>query len=124
MSTPATPQDVPPKPHRPRGKELTPEMRARICELRSIGWSYRKIQERHSIPLSTIVSTIKREHDRVGQKSKPRSGAPKIITQEERDRMAEKLKLDPNITWKELSKECENASVTTVRKLMSEFRRR
>jgi transposase len=99
-------------------------MRARICELRSIGWSYRKIQERHSIPLSTIVSTIKREHDRVGQKSKPRSGAPKAITQEERDRMAEKLKLDPNITWKDLSKECENASVTTVRKLMSEFRRR
>lgn len=89
------------------------------------GGPTKKIQEKHpTIPSSTIVSTCRREHDRVDQKSKPRSGPPKKITEEDRDRMAEILKLDPNITWKDLSKECEKAGVTTVRKLMSEVRRR
>lgn len=126
MSTPTPPTNGPSKPRGRRGKELSPEMRARICELRSIGWTYQKIQARHStIPLSTIVSTCRREHDRVDQKSKPRSGTPRKITEDERDRMVEILKFkDPDIKWKDLTKECENAAVTTVRKLMSEVRGR
>ena len=113
MSTPATLMDVPPKPRGRRGKELTPEMRARICELRSIGWSYRKIQARHStIPLSTIVSTCKREHDRVGQKSNPRSGAPRKTTKDGGDRMVEIPKFkEPDIQSKKAAVSTEEADV-------------
>lgn len=113
MSTTAIPMDIPPKPQGRRGKELTPEMRARICELRSIGWSYRKIQARHcTIPLSTIVSTCKREHDRVGQKSKPRSGAPRKIAKDERDRMVEIPRfMEPDIKSKKAAMSTEEADV-------------
>ena len=125
MSTPTSLTSSLAKPRRGRGPELTPEIRARICELRSIGWSYGKIQARHpTIPRSTIASTCKKERDRVGQKSKSRSGAPRKITEDERDRMVEILKSkDPDIKWKDLTKECDKAKVTTVRKLMSEVRR-
>ncbi|KFY07262.1 hypothetical protein V492_07300 [Pseudogymnoascus sp. VKM F-4246] len=126
MSTPTPPTDVPSKPRGRRGKELTPVMRARICELRSIGWTYKQIQEKHpTIAFSTIVSTCRREHDRVDQKSKPRSGAPRKITEDEGDQMVEILKFkESNIKLKDLRKECENAAVSTVKKLMSEVRRR
>ena len=45
----------------PRSKELTPILRAKLCELKDIGWSYRKIHSRYpDIPLSTIHYTIKK----------------------------------------------------------------
>lgn len=114
--------DVPSKPRGRRGKELTPEIRTHICELRSIGWSYRKIQASHStIPLQTIASTCKREHDRVGQKSKPRSGAPRKLTEDKRDRMVEIPKFrEPDFKSMNQNKKCGRAVMLTLRELMSE----
>lgn len=63
------------------------------------------------------------ERDRVEQKTKPRAGAPRKVTEDERDRMVEILKFkNPDIKWTELSEECENAAVSTERHLMSEVR--
>lgn len=106
-----------------RGKELTPEARARICELRSIGWSYNKIHEFHpEIPRSTIRYTCGKEKERLQQRSKPRLGQPRKITEDERDRMLEIVEFDdPFIKWRDLTRTCENAKERAVRKLMSEM---
>jgi hypothetical protein len=49
-----------------RGKELSPQMRSRISNLHSLGYSYRRIHEvRQEIPLSTIRYTIKKKRAEV-----------------------------------------------------------
>ena len=66
--------------------ELTPQMRTRICELRAIGWSYRKIKEYHrEIPFGTIKTTCRREPTRDDNKTRPRSGTPRKLTKEQYD---------------------------------------
>jgi hypothetical protein len=63
-------------PIRKRGKDLSPQLRSRICELRSIGYSYNRIHSIHrNIPLSTIISICRLEASRQDNCSKPRSGA-------------------------------------------------
>lgn len=34
----------------PKSKDLVPTMRVKLCELRDIGWSYRKIHEKYPDP--------------------------------------------------------------------------
>jgi hypothetical protein len=53
-----------------RGPELSPQMRARICELRSLGWSYDRIRTKHlDIPKSTIGNTCRNEAIRLNNVS-------------------------------------------------------
>jgi hypothetical protein len=57
-----------------RGPELSPQLRSRICELRSLRWSYAKIQEKHpEILLSTIRYTCQKEASQLNNVSKPRT---------------------------------------------------
>jgi hypothetical protein len=71
-----------------RGKELSSQMRSRLCELHSIGYSYKHICEIHrEIPLSTIKYTIRKEAIRNKNQSMPQSGAPHKISEEERDQI-------------------------------------
>lgn len=73
-----------------RGPELSPQMRARICELRPLGWSYDRIQKRYpEIPYSTIGDTCRKEAQRLNNFSKRRPGAPRVITEEARDSLLE-----------------------------------
>jgi hypothetical protein len=59
-----------------RGKELSSQMRSRLCELHSIGYSYKHISEIHrEIPLSTIKYTIRKEAIRNNNQSMSQSGA-------------------------------------------------
>jgi hypothetical protein len=61
-------------------------MRSCLCELYSIGYSYKHIYEMHrEIPLSTIKYTIRKEAIRNKNQSIPRSGVPHKISEEERD---------------------------------------
>jgi transposase len=86
-----------------RGKELTVDTRSRICELKSIGWSYREIQNRFpQIPLSTIKSTVLREHKRVQNASNPRSGPPKKLSEEDEERIKSHIQQDPHVTYDDL----------------------
>ena len=58
-----------------RGKELDPQLRSCICELKSIGWGATCIHRQHpAIPLSTIKTTLRRESERMNCVSKPCSG--------------------------------------------------
>ena len=68
---------------RRRNTELSPQLRSRICELRSLGLSYPKIYQIHpDIYLSTIKITCQRESLRINNKSRPRAGAPRKLLEE------------------------------------------
>jgi hypothetical protein len=71
-----------------RYKELTPTLRARICELHDIGWDYRRIHKRYPwIPLSTIRYTTVKELERRDGVSKPRTGRLKKLSKADKDRI-------------------------------------
>ena len=93
----------------PRGPELSVEIRVRILELHDIGWSLQKIATKHSLTKATVQSTISRarERERVngGQASLPRKGAPRVITEDERDAIMETTMCNPHVTHEELRKE-------------------
>ncbi|KAL6412216.1 transposase [Ilyonectria robusta] len=87
----------------PRGHELTPQLRSRICELRTQGFSHAKIKKAHpEIPLGTIKSTLRREAHRVDNQTNPRSGRPRAVTDETRDLINAVKKTNPNIKHREL----------------------
>lgn len=86
-----------------KNKEITPTMRARICELHSIGWGYRKIHTRYpQIPVSTIRYTIINENNRDDHASKPRSGRPPALSPEQKDLLHKLVTENPHIKMREL----------------------
>jgi transposase len=102
-----------------RSKELTPTIRARICELHDIGWGYKRIHTRYpQIPLSTIQYTIKKENQRNDQQSLPRSGRPKALTSEQQNYLLDLATKDPHIKMRELQIAVDTSpSKSTVRRL-------
>ena len=114
-------------PIRQRGAELTPTLRARICELRDAGWSYGKIAAQVSrlgdiISRSTVQTICRREIKRVNNQSRPRPGTPRVITEVERDMMMDIiLYQDPYIKWRDLARECETAHERSIRRLFADL---
>lgn len=87
----------------PKGKELDPFTRTRICELKLSGKSYREIQLRFpEIPLSTIKYTVLIEHRRVNNASKPRPGAPKKLDSDDISCIKEHIQRDPHVKYDDL----------------------
>jgi hypothetical protein len=109
-----------------RGKELSPQTRSRICELRSLGWTPSRIHKKHpEIPLGTIKSTIRRKAFRNDNTTLPRSGAPRKLTQEDRDRISSIVAQNPQIKHKDLLREIGNkVKERTLRYLLRELGRR
>ncbi len=67
-------------------RELSPQMRSRICELSTFGLSLNRILKLHpELNLSTIKLIIRREASRIDNASKSRSGRPRALTEEQRD---------------------------------------
>jgi hypothetical protein len=88
-----------------RGPELEPYVRERICELkRSAKWGAKRIQKHAfpNIPLSTIHYTLRQEAKRCHGISIARSGAPRKLTEEYRDRVYEAIQNNPSITREDL----------------------
>ncbi|ODA79535.1 hypothetical protein RJ55_05129 [Drechmeria coniospora] len=79
-------------------------MRSRICELRSLRYSYRQIQAAHpEIKLSTIRYTCQIEAKRKECVSQPRSGRPRSLSEEDRDRIYDIVThKDPHIKTNDL----------------------
>lgn len=94
-----------------RGKELSPTLRSRICELHSVGYGYKRIHQIHpEVPVSTIRYTIKKEADRHDNKSMSRPGQPKKLTEEQRKQIYETVtSSNPNISNSELLASVGNA---------------
>ena len=110
---------------RPR-KELDPQMRSRICELYSVGFGPKKIHDKYrDIPYNTIRSTINREQQRQNNQSRPRSGRPRQLTEEQRDHLFELSVTDPHLKYSDLLNEVDHAvKKRSLQRLFSEMGRR
>lgn len=108
----------------PRGKELTPQLRSRICELHSIGWGAKRIHRKHpEIPVGTIRTTISREHLRDNNGTRPRSGRPQKLTEEHRNRLWEALTSNPKAKNKEFLEAIEYAvQKRTLQRVVQELK--
>ena len=90
-----------------RGEALSPHLRSQICELRSIGYTYGQIQH---IKRPTIISTCKREASRVNNMSKPRKGAPRKLSDEQRDHLYDTVTHEnPHLNNRDLLREVNDA---------------
>lgn len=98
--------------------ELSPTMRVRIVELSSERWSAPRIHRKYpQIPLSTIRSTLKAYP--IGTNdftSKPRSGRPRALTEEQRDHVYDVVNYtNPYIKIRDLLREvnddCKKSSI-------------
>lgn len=107
-------------------KELDPQLRSRICELKSIGWGAKRIHRQHpAIPLSTIKTTLKREKERLNCVSKPRSGRPRGLTEEQRDHLYDLTTTNPHIKTSDMLEEVDHAvKERSIRNLLHEMGRR
>ena len=72
-----------------------------------------------------LQTTRKSEIERVDNSSKPRSGRPSVITEEERNLMYDIANHeDPYIKWRDLVRTCESAHERSVRRLFADMNRR
>lgn len=88
-----------------RGPELDCLTRAKICELHATnGWGATTIKKMRfpDIPRSTIQYTLTQEAKRQKQQSLPRSGAPKKLTEDDRDHIFETIQEKPSILIEDL----------------------
>ena len=92
----------------PTRSELSPQMRARICELHSIRWGAKAIHSKYpEISLSTIKSVIRRQTSDF--KSRPRSGRPRVLSEQERDHVYDIVThVNPHIKMRDLLREVDN----------------
>ncbi|KAJ0135309.1 hypothetical protein HZ326_20819 [Fusarium oxysporum f. sp. albedinis] len=111
----------------PRGKELSPSLRSRICELRRQGLTHSQIKKHFpDIPLGTIKTTLRREAQLGADNiSLPRSGAPRKLTEEQRDQIYDTVTTDPHITMRDLLDSVDNAvKLRSLRYLLREMNKR
>ena len=107
-------------------RELDPQLRSRLCELRAIGWGFVQIHARYPhIPLSTIKTTIYREPTRSNNVSRPRSGQPRRLTEEYRDRIWDKIETEPHTKENNLLSEVDYVvRKRSIQRLLNEMGRR
>ncbi len=103
--------------------ELSPQLRSRILELRSIGWSLQKIATKHQLPKSTVQYTVDKAKDRPEtQESSPRRGAPRVISEDQRDALYEAVTSTPGVSFEALqAKVAPDVSTRTIRKALHEM---
>ena len=125
MSSYDATHEMPPN-RRPRS-ELSPQLRSRLCELRALGYSYPRIHNIHpEVNINTIKTTCRREASRVNNVSKPRSGAPRKLTDEQRDHIYDIVSFkDPHMKMRDLLSEVDNVvKERSIQGLLREMGRR
>lgn len=84
-------------------------MRSRICELKSVGYGAKRISKVHpEIPLSTIKYTLRKEAERKNNVTLPRPGAPRKLTQQQRDGLIQLTVTNPDSTYPDLLASIDN----------------
>ncbi|KAE8399655.1 hypothetical protein BDV37DRAFT_259883 [Aspergillus pseudonomiae] len=74
-------------------------MRARLCELHSIGWGARRIHAKHpEIPISTISYTLKMERVRDDNQSLTRTARTRKLTEKRRGHTSSQRHSEPHVT--------------------------
>lgn len=104
-------------PPRAKHSELSPQLRGRILELRSLGWSLQKIATKHQLLKSTVQYTVMKAKERAAsQESLPRQGAPRVISEDQRDALLEAITLTPEMMYEALkAQEAPNASIRSIK---------
>ncbi|KAL3707206.1 hypothetical protein TMatcc_005183 [Talaromyces marneffei ATCC 18224] len=116
-----------PRTPRTARRELDPCMRARICELHTEAhWGYKRIHKVHpEIPISTIRNTIKKEQERINQRSKARSGTPAKLTDEDKQKLIELTIQNPHIKYEELRNAVDNkVTIRTIQNMFQQIHKR
>ncbi|PMD12777.1 hypothetical protein NA56DRAFT_586617, partial [Hyaloscypha hepaticicola] len=93
------------------GPDLKPELRARISELRSIQWSYKRIHAKHpEVSLLAIIKTCQREVTRNNSSlTTPRTGVSRKLSLTDRDYIYDIISFrDPYIKNRDLLHEVNN----------------
>lgn len=110
-----------------RGRDLTASERARICELHTtLHWGATRIHKVHpEWPVSTINYTIRMERKRQDNASLSRSGRPRALTEEDRERISQLITQNPRPKMKDLLDSVDNKiKARAMRMLCSELRQR
>ena len=95
-------------------------MRARICELCSLGWSYDHIYTKHlDIPKSTIGNMCQNEAKQLNNASQPWPSPLCVITEEQRDMLYDIATLTPAISYKALQAQAAlNVLICLIKQLL------
>jgi transposase len=105
-------------------QELKPTDRARICELNyANGWGAVRINKLHpEWPVSTISYTLRKEKERSDNASIVRSGRPAKLSEAERDRIADLVRENPNVEYKDIIVEVDHkVKKRSVRRLLDQL---
>ena len=112
---------------RRRNTELSPQLRSRICKLRSLGYTYKKIHQIYpEVCFSTIITTCQRESLRINNKTRSRTGAPRKLSEEQRDYIYDiAIYQNPHIINQNLIQKIDRACrKRSIQKLLREMDRR
>jgi hypothetical protein len=89
-----------------RGPELTPYARGKIVGAAQLGASPTVIATLQNLPRTTISSTIHVDPERNEGQSKPRTGRPKLYTDQDERRILRQVRLYPKCTYADVRKAC------------------
>lgn len=113
-------------PRTPGAREIPPITRARICELHSIGWTYKQIHDRYpDFHYTTNRNTIKKEALRHNQQSIHRPGRQKKLSPQQEADLKRRTEENTHIKMHELLEDVQNsASKRTVRRLFQNMHKK
>ena len=101
----------------PRGREITPYIRTKICEAKACGLKNKEIAHCHQVTIDTVKYTLKREWLRVENASHSRSGRPRKIDAPTRDYLVDvAFHESPRITWRCLTAKAAEETGESVHK--------
>lgn len=81
-----------------RRQELDVYTRTQITTLKSNGFSYREIASKYpTIPIGTIKSTVNREKTRIKNETSPRSGCPRKLNENDKERLLDAIDENPRV---------------------------
>ena len=87
--------------NRQRKPDIPSEKRAQMIQMRDCGYTYKRIAQSFGYSHSTVFSTIKAHRDSNGR-TMPRSGAPNVLSDQDKRHVLRNLHREPKITYKRL----------------------
>lgn len=101
---------APVRPPRRRNQELDPFTRTKLVELKTVAcWTYKQIHAQYpTIPIATIKSTVARAAKRVDNQTVPRSGRPRKLDENDKEKLLHAIDENPRVTYEDLLSEVDN----------------
>ena len=103
----------------PKQRELSNDVKDRIISAYEENRSYRKISKDLNISVSTVGYIIKKWITNGSHENRPRSGAPRKISQKALRKMVRRVKNEPFVTRKDLQKDLSEAGIQVCKRTIS-----